>query len=77
MAKTAKKPKSVIEAIKDTNSGKPNIIRIGFGKPPRAECSCGWSTEPSEDLFKLGVAAFQHRNDTGHQLRQPEDPGEV
>lgn len=48
-----------------------HIISLGVGKPPKAQCTCGWSTEPSTDLYNLGRAAFEHRDKTGHQLRQP------
>jgi len=46
------------------------IIRLGVGRPPRAECSCGWKTESTEDLYELGTQAFKHRDETGHQLRK-------
>lgn len=72
MAKTAKKPASIIETIKQANaSNEEFIIRIGVGRPPRAMCSCGWDTPPNSNLLELGTAAFQHRDDTGHQLRKP------
>ncbi|ADD80984.1 gp093 [Rhodococcus phage ReqiPepy6] len=75
MAKGTKKPASVIDTIKQANEndGKPFIIRIGVGRPPRAMCSCGWDTPPNENLIELGTAAFGHRDDTGHQLRRPDD----
>lgn len=47
-----------------------NIIRLGVGRPPRALCSCGWETEPTENLFDLGAAAFDHAASTGHVLRK-------
>ncbi|ADD81091.1 gp093 [Rhodococcus phage ReqiPoco6] len=76
MPKHAKKPASVIDTIKQANANedKPFIISLGVGSPPRAKCTCGWDVPPNEDLYVLGVAAFQHRDDTGHQLRQPEEP---
>lgn len=76
MAKATKKPASVIETIRQANDndGKPFIISLGVGRPPRAKCTCGWDVPPNEDLFELGLAAFQHRDDTGHQLRQPDEP---
>lgn len=49
-----------------------DIISLGVGRPPRAQCTCGWSTEPTEDLYVLGSQAFQHRDETGHQLRKPD-----
>ena len=49
------------------------VIRLGVGRPPRAECSCGWKTEPSENLFDLGTAAFTHSSETGHVLRKHEE----
>lgn len=52
---------------------KAHIISLGVGRPPAAQCTCGWKTEPSEDLFTLGQAAFEHRDKTGHKLRKPED----
>lgn len=50
-----------------------HIISIGSGRPPVAKCTCGWKTEPSSDLLKLGSAAFKHKGETGHELRRPED----
>lgn len=50
-----------------------DIIRLGVGRPPRAECSCGWKTEPSQNLFDLGTAAFDHSAETGHLLRKHEE----
>ena len=49
------------------------VIRIGVGRPPRAECSCGWNAEPSSDLYKLAEQAFAHSADTGHVLRKHEE----
>lgn len=46
------------------------VIRLGVGRPPKAMCSCGWETDPTENLFELGVAAFDHSADTGHVLRK-------
>lgn len=51
----------------------PYIISLGVGRPPKAQCTCGWSTEPTEDLYVLGAEAFKHRDETGHQLRKPDD----
>lgn len=50
-----------------------DVVRLGVGRPPRAECSCGWRTEPSMNLFELGVAAFDHSAETGHVLRKHEE----
>lgn len=47
-----------------------HIIRLGVGRPPHAECSCGWASEPTGDLHALGTAAFNHRDETGHDLRK-------
>lgn len=47
-----------------------DVIRLGVGRPPVAKCSCGWKTKPTEDLFDLGVAAFDHAAETGHVLRK-------
>lgn len=52
---------------------KEEIISLGVGKPPVAKCTCGWKTKQTEDLYELGVLAFQHRDATGHRLRTPED----
>lgn len=51
-----------------------DVIRLGVGRPPHAECTCGWKTEASESLFELGVQAFDHSAETGHVLRKHEDP---
>ena len=37
--------------------------------PPKAKCTCGWETEPNSKLMDLGTAAFNHRDETGHGLR--------
>lgn len=57
--------------------GKPHIISLGVGKPPLAQCTCGWKTEQTEDLYSLGVAAFAHKDETGHRLRRPDDPDDA
>ena len=36
---------------------------------PWVECTCGWKTEPTSEIMKLGTAAFNHRDETGHGLR--------
>lgn len=54
--------------------GKPHIISLGVGRPPKAQCTCGWASDSTEDLYALGVAAFDHRDKTGHRLRRPDDP---
>lgn len=51
---------------------KKEVISLGVGRPPIAKCTCGWKSEPTEDLYDLGVAAFAHRDETGHELRKPE-----
>lgn len=38
--------------------------------PPKASCTCGWEYGPSQSLMALGTAAFDHRDKTGHGLRQ-------
>lgn len=40
--------------------------------PPKAKCTCGWETEPTSELGTLGRLAFEHRDVTGHGLRQHE-----
>lgn len=49
-----------------------DVIRLAVGRPPRAECSCGWKTEPSEKLHDLATQAFDHSAETGHALRKHE-----
>lgn len=58
----------------DINADADHIIRLGVGRPPHAECSCGWKTKGMEDLIELGKLAFDHRDATGHQLRKPTNP---
>ena len=36
---------------------------------PWVECTCGWKAGPSTELMELGSAAFNHRDETGHGLR--------
>ena len=48
-----------------------NVISMkGSSKElPWVECTCGWKTEASKELMLLGTAAFNHRDETGHGLR--------
>lgn len=55
------------KAAKDAEG--EHVIRLGVGRPPKAQCSCTWETDPMEDLFALGTAAFDHARETGHVLR--------
>ncbi|QPL14719.1 hypothetical protein SEA_SCHWARTZ33_74 [Gordonia phage Schwartz33] len=58
------------DILEPVEKGDHDVIRLGVGRPPKAECSCGWSTKPSENLFELGSAAFDHSATTGHVLRR-------
>ncbi|WNM72454.1 hypothetical protein SEA_MOSSY_75 [Gordonia phage Mossy] len=49
-----------------------DVIRLAVGRPPHAECSCGWKTEPSEKLHELASQAFDHSAESGHALRKHE-----
>jgi hypothetical protein len=45
------------------------------GEPPHAECTCGkFKTDATTNMARLGVQAFAHRDETGHQLRQHAQP---
>jgi hypothetical protein len=45
-------------------------ITLNVGKPPSAGCTCGWKSPASDNLHELGKAAFEHRDESGHVLRQ-------
>lgn len=66
---TKKKPPKPFQ-----DNGKPHIISLASGRPPISKCTCGWQTEPSEDLYGLASAAFDHKKATGHELRKPPEP---
>ncbi|QJD49648.1 hypothetical protein HWD32_gp73 [Gordonia phage Secretariat] len=62
------------EVLTNETEQENHTIRLGVGRPPHAECTCTWKTEPNESLIELGFAAFDHAAETGHELRKlPED----
>lgn len=52
------------------NDNIPHVITLNVGDPPSAGCTCGWKSPASDRLNDLGKAAFEHRDESGHVLRQ-------
>lgn len=40
---------------------------------PIVKCTCGWQFGPSDSMMALGTMAFNHRDETGHELRDHSD----
>lgn len=58
---------------KNSYNPRPHVITLEGDLrgdvPPSVMCTCKWSYGPSTKLMELGVAAKEHSELTGHQLR--------